>query len=81
MSYRRGVTPWISFLSEGTHFQDACAADQVIGTAAVLVLVIARVKSAYASVMSKSGIHFLAYDGILVFTVSWFPAISVSPPF
>lgn len=64
-SYQRGVIPLIHFLSEDIYFKDVCAADKVIGKAAALLLVLAGVKSAYAPVMSESGLYIRSYYGIL----------------
>ena len=74
-SYRRGVIPLIHFLTEDIYFKDAYAADKVIGKASALLLVLAGVKSAYAPVMSESGLYILSYYGVLASCDICVPAI------
>ena len=76
-SYRRGVIPLIHFLSEDIYFKDAYAADKVIGKASALLLVLAGVKSAYAPVMSESGLYILSYYGVLASCDICVPAILI----
>lgn len=61
----RGVYDLVGLLSNGTDLKGFSAADQVVGKAVALLLVLAKVKEVYAHVMSESAVCLLAYYGII----------------
>lgn len=61
----RGIYDLVGFLSNGIDLKGFSAADQVVGKAVALLLVLAKVKEVYAHVMSESAIHLLSHYGII----------------
>ncbi len=63
-SMLRGVLPLVRFLSEGTDLRDFSAADKIVGKAAAMLFVLARVKEVYAPVMSETATEVFRLYGI-----------------
>ena len=57
------MKPLIAWISNGIDLKDFCAADRIVGKAALLYSLLG-VDTVYAHVMSEAGIYTLAKNGI-----------------
>ena len=65
-SFERGVKPLLGLLDDGTDCTGFSAADKVVGKAAAFLYCLLRVRSVYASVISKPALQVLTEQGIEV---------------
>ena len=63
-SFERGVRPLLQLLDDGTDCVGFFAADKVVGKAAAFLYCLLRVRSVYASVISKPALQVLTEQGI-----------------
>ncbi|MBE5780365.1 MAG: DUF1893 domain-containing protein [Clostridiales bacterium] len=63
-SYERGVAPMVALIRQGVDVAGFSAADKVVGKAAALLFVLAKVKEVYADVMSEGAVEMLKKYGI-----------------
>ena len=66
-SEKRGIAPMMDFLDAGYGMAGFCAADRIVGRAAAMLFVLARVDSVYAEVMSEGALEILQMNGINAF--------------
>lgn len=63
-STKRGVSPLVEWLTNGTDCKGFSAADKIVGKAAALLYILSGVKEVYAPVMSLSAAEILSRHGI-----------------
>lgn len=63
-SERTGISPMLTWISEGRDLRGFSAADRVVGKAAAMLFVKAGIVSVYAGVMSIPGRDYLEAHGI-----------------
>ncbi len=74
-SKERGITPLLLWLDTGMNFQDAAAADKVVGKAAAYLYVLLQVTDLYAYVISEPALDVLERYGVRVIYETLVPAI------
>ncbi len=65
-SDRIGIAPMMEFIDAGYDLCGFCAADRIVGRAAALLFVLAKIHAVYADVISEGAIKVLATHGIKV---------------
>ena len=63
-SHKTGISPLLDLLTEQTDLTGFSAADKIVGKAAALLMVLAKVKDVYGEVMSEAGLAVLQRHGI-----------------
>lgn len=61
----RGISPMMRFIAKGLDLSGYSAADIIVGKAAAMLFVKAKIASVYGEVMSKSAAEFLEKNNIL----------------
>lgn len=61
-----GIKPMVGFIDSGKDLTDFSAADKIVGRAAAMLFVLAKVKAVYAQVISDSGYDFLKQNNVHV---------------
>lgn len=65
-SNARGISPMLNFILQGENLQGFSLADKIVGKAAALLFVKAKIKNVYAKLISKSAIDVLKKAQIFV---------------
>ena len=60
----RGISPMMRFIGQGLDLSGYSAADLIVGKAAAMLFVKAKIASVYGAVMSKSAAEFLEKNNI-----------------
>ena len=60
----KGIAPVLGWLDEGKDMEGFAAADRIVGKAAGMLFVLAKVKEVYAPIMSESAVELLRKHGI-----------------
>ncbi len=64
ISTKSGIRPVLEYLDEGTDLTDFVVADRIVGKAAALLFVLAKIKCVYAEVISEPAILILKQHNI-----------------
>jgi hypothetical protein len=76
-SRERGVRPFFHAVhSIGTSLHNAAAADRIMGSAAAMLCLYARITSVYAGIASQKAIDMLKGQGVIISSKSTVPYIS-----
>lgn len=59
-----GIKPMVGYIDSGKDLTDFSAADKIVGKAAAMLFVLAKVKAVYAQVISEAGYNFLQQNGV-----------------
>ena len=59
-----GIAPMLEFIGSKTDLIGFCAADRIVGKAAAMLFVLAKVSEVYAGVMSRAAADMLSAHGI-----------------
>lgn len=62
----RGIAPMANFISEEKNLEGFCAADRVVGKAAAMLFILAKIKEVYAQVITHEAANLLISHGITV---------------
>ena len=65
-SEEKGIAPMIHFLDSGTRLNGFCAADRIVGKAAAMLFILARVRAVHGEVMTETACRLLKENGIAV---------------
>lgn len=65
-SNQKGVAPMLSFIENGYDLEGWSVADRVVGKAAAMLFVKAKVKAVYSYVMTETAVSILESNGIEV---------------
>ncbi len=60
----KGIAPMMRFLDSGTRLQGFCAADRIVGKAAAMLFILARVRAVHGTVMTETAKKMLEENGI-----------------
>lgn len=61
----KGVRPWIKWLREcPSKLEDALVVDKVVGKAAAMLMVVAKVKHIYTPIISEQALEYLKHQNI-----------------
>ncbi|KAK8886176.1 hypothetical protein M9Y10_041636 [Tritrichomonas musculus] len=61
-----GIKPMVGYIDSGKDLTNFSAADKIVGKAAAMLFVLAKIKAVYAQVISDAGFHFLQQNGVHV---------------
>jgi iron complex outermembrane receptor protein len=57
----KGIRPWIKWLRENPELlEDAVVVDKVVGKAAAMLMVVAKIKTLYTPIISENALQFLS---------------------
>lgn len=63
-SEEKGIAPMMRFLDSGTRLDGFCAADRIVGKAAAMLFILARVRAVHGQVMTATAHRLLEENGI-----------------
>ncbi len=63
-STKSGIAPVLGLIEEGVNLEGFSVADKIVGKAAAMLFVKAKIKSVFAQVLSEEGEKFLKSNGI-----------------
>jgi hypothetical protein len=65
-STKTGIAPMMDFLDSGADLCGFCAADRIVGKAAAMLFILARVRAVHGEVMTETACRLLKENGIAV---------------
>ena len=61
----KGIRPWIHWLREcPERLEDAIVVDKVVGKAAAMLMVVAKIKALYTPIISEQAVQYLKHESI-----------------
>ncbi|NLA78144.1 MAG: DUF1893 domain-containing protein [Erysipelothrix sp.] len=61
----KGIRPWIQWLREcPERLEDAIVVDKVVGKAAAMLMVVAKIKALYTPIISEQAVQYLKHESI-----------------
>lgn len=66
ISKETGIKPMLGFIDSGKDLSNFSVADKIVGKAASMLFVLAKIKAVYAQVISESGYLFLKQNGVYI---------------
>lgn len=66
LSTKAGISPMMGWIADGVKFEDFSVADKIVGKAAAMLFVLAKISNVHAKVISKAGLEFLQSHNIAV---------------